>query len=72
MRKMSGTSPPFSNNSIALNNNNDGNTNFDTCSEPVYIGIILGNLHPLSELMLTNEENKPRTEVIHLPKVMLQ
>lgn len=55
---MSGTSLPYSNNSIALNNN-DGNTNFDTCSEPVYIGIILGNLHPLSELMLTNEETKP-------------
>lgn len=56
---MSGTSLPYSNNSIALNNNNDGNTNSDTCSESVYIGIILGNLHPLSELMLTTEETKP-------------
>lgn len=69
---MSGTSPPYTNNSIALNDNNDSNTNFDTCSEPVYIGIILGNLHPLLELMLTNEETKPQTEVIHLPKVMQQ
>ena len=69
---MSGTSPPNTNNSIALNDNNDSNTNFDTFSEPVYIGIILGNLYPLSELMLTNEETKPRTEVIHSPKVMQQ
>ena len=79
MWDMSGTCSLYPNTSIALNDNNDdgdddvdGNSNFDMRWGLLYIGIVLGSLHPLSELMLTNEETEPPTEVIYLLKVTQQ
>lgn len=55
---MSGTSSPYPNGSLAPNDNNDagdddGNSNFHMGRGLVCIGIELGDLHLLSELMLT-------------------
>lgn len=78
MWDMSGTCSLYPNTSIALNDNNDdgdddadSNSNFGVCWG-LLLGIVLGSLHPVSELMLTNEETEPPTEVIHLLKVTQQ